>query len=170
MNNVLLAFGLTLFAGLSRGIGSAIGLFAKTMNTRLPAVSLRFSAGEMLYVSLVEILAKARDALGAAYGATPGVIRVLGAAGGSGRGGGTSPELEAGEGPGVAGQHHDSGLRLSTAWKRSKSRSLLYTQPPYSCASAPIIASVDKFPPIPACSRRAKKRSMLSADGDSSCA
>jgi ZIP family zinc transporter len=79
MNNVVLAFGLTLFAGLSTGIGSAIGFFAKTTNTRLLAVSLGFSAGVMLYVSFVEILAKARDALGAAFGATPGAWATAGA-------------------------------------------------------------------------------------------
>jgi len=72
MNNVLFAFGLTVFAGLSTGIGSAIGFFAKNTNTRLLSIALGFSAGVMLYVSFVEILGKARDALGAAYGAIPG--------------------------------------------------------------------------------------------------
>ena len=72
MNNVALAFALTIFAGLSTGIGSAIGFFAKTTNTRLLAISLGFSAGVMLYVSFVEILGKARDALGTAYGEVSG--------------------------------------------------------------------------------------------------
>jgi zinc transporter, ZIP family len=34
MNNVLLAFALTAFAGLSTGIGSAIAFFAKRTSTR----------------------------------------------------------------------------------------------------------------------------------------
>jgi ZIP family zinc transporter len=72
MNNVLFAFLLTIFAGLSTGIGSAIGFFAKTTNTRLLSIALGFSAGVMLYVSFVEILAKARDALALPYGEVRG--------------------------------------------------------------------------------------------------
>ena len=34
MDNVLLAFGLTVFAGLSTGIGSAIAFFAKTTSKK----------------------------------------------------------------------------------------------------------------------------------------
>jgi ZIP family zinc transporter len=60
-NNILLAFGLTLFAGLSTGIGSAIAFFAKKTNTGFLSLALGFSAGVMIYVSFVEILVKARD-------------------------------------------------------------------------------------------------------------
>ena len=62
-NSVLFAFGLTLFAGLSTGIGSAIAFFAKKTNTAFLSVALGFSAGVMIYVSFVEILVKARDEL-----------------------------------------------------------------------------------------------------------
>lgn len=58
---VLLAFGLTLFAGLSTGIGSAIAFFTKTTNTKFLSVSLGFSAGVMIYVSFMEILPKSID-------------------------------------------------------------------------------------------------------------
>ena len=61
--NVLIAFGLTLFAGLATGIGSVIAFFYKTTNTRFLSVSLGFSAGVMIYVSLVEIFFKAKVAL-----------------------------------------------------------------------------------------------------------
>lgn len=61
--NVIFAFGLTLFAGLCTGIGSAIAFFAKSTNTKFLSFSLGFSAGVMIYVSFVEILQKARDAL-----------------------------------------------------------------------------------------------------------
>ncbi|PLX82937.1 MAG: zinc transporter ZupT [Desulfuromonas sp.] len=61
--NVFFAFGLTLFAGLATGVGSAVALFAKRTNTRLLASALGFSAGVMIYVSFVEIFAKARDAM-----------------------------------------------------------------------------------------------------------
>ncbi len=61
--NVLLAFGLTLFAGLSTGIGSAIAFLTKTTNTRFLSVSLGFSAGVMIYISFVEILPKSMEIL-----------------------------------------------------------------------------------------------------------
>ena len=66
--NVLFAFGLTAFAGLATGIGSAIALLARHTNKRFLSASLGFSAGVMIYVSFVEILVKARDALTADVG------------------------------------------------------------------------------------------------------
>jgi len=62
------AFGLTLLAGLSTGIGGLLGIMAKTTHTRFLTGSLGFSAGVMLYVSFVEILAKARISLTDATG------------------------------------------------------------------------------------------------------
>ena len=66
--NFWFAFGLTLFAGLSTGIGSALAFFTKSTSTRFLSVSLGFSAGVMVYVSFVEILPKAQEALVPAYG------------------------------------------------------------------------------------------------------
>lgn len=66
--NVLFALGLTLFAGLSTGIGSAIAFFAKRTNTRFLAFSLGFSAGVMIYVSMTEILTKAQAELAGVLG------------------------------------------------------------------------------------------------------
>ncbi len=63
LDRILLAFGLTLFAGLSTGIGSAIAFFSKTTNTKFLSVALGFSAGVMIYVSFVEIFFKARESL-----------------------------------------------------------------------------------------------------------
>ncbi|MCA1786638.1 MAG: zinc transporter ZupT, partial [Desulfobacteraceae bacterium] len=71
---VLFAFSLTLMAGLSTGIGSALAFFAKTTNTRFLTASLGFSAGVMIYVSLVEIFVKARDALEATLGPFQGYL------------------------------------------------------------------------------------------------
>jgi len=71
---VLFAFGLTLFAGLSTGIGSALAFFNKTTNTRFLTASLGFSAGVMIYVSMVEIFVKARDALSEAAGPSLGYL------------------------------------------------------------------------------------------------
>jgi zinc transporter, ZIP family len=67
INTILFAFGLTLFAGLSTGIGSALAFFANRTNTRFLSVALGFSAGVMVYVSLVEIFAKARLSLADVY-------------------------------------------------------------------------------------------------------
>lgn len=63
MNNVLAAFLLTLLAGLATGIGSCIAFFAKKTNTKFLSVSLGFSAGVMIYVSMVEIFQEAQVAL-----------------------------------------------------------------------------------------------------------
>ena len=71
-NTILFAFGLTLFAGLSTGIGSAMAFFAKKTNTRFLSISLGFSAGVMIYVSFVEIFFKAKESLTDALGNTQG--------------------------------------------------------------------------------------------------
>ncbi|MCG8565129.1 MAG: zinc transporter ZupT [Desulfobacterales bacterium] len=71
---VLFAFSLTLFAGLSTGIGSALAFFAKKTNTLFLTASLGFSAGVMIYVSMVEIFVKARDALEATQGPVLGYL------------------------------------------------------------------------------------------------
>ena len=55
MTNVWFALGLTVFAGLATGVGSAMAFFAKKTNYRFLSVSTGFSAGVMLYVSFVEI-------------------------------------------------------------------------------------------------------------------
>ena len=68
LQNVFFALGLTLFAGLSTGIGSAIAFFAKRTNTRFLAFSLGFSAGVMIYVSMTEILTKAQAELAGSVG------------------------------------------------------------------------------------------------------
>jgi ZIP family zinc transporter len=60
---VLIAFGLTLFAGLSTGFGSALAFLAKRTNTKFLSTALGFSAGVMIYVSFVEIFPKAKDSL-----------------------------------------------------------------------------------------------------------
>ena len=62
-HTVLVAFGLTLFAGLSTGIGSLIAWTCKRTNTRFLSVALGFSAGVMIYVSFVEILAESHELL-----------------------------------------------------------------------------------------------------------
>ena len=65
---VWFALGLTVFAGLSTGIGSALAFFTKKTNETFLSAALGFSAGVMIYVSLVEIFVKARDSLEVYYG------------------------------------------------------------------------------------------------------
>lgn len=60
---ILFAFTLTLIAGLSTGIGSCIAFLAKHTNKKFLSVSLGFSAGVMIYVSMIEIFSKAQDSL-----------------------------------------------------------------------------------------------------------
>ncbi|MGV2619627.1 UNVERIFIED_CONTAM: zinc transporter ZupT [Halobacillus marinus] len=79
MENVLLAFGLTLFAGLATGIGSVLAFFTSTTNTRFLSLALGFSAGVMIYVSMVEIFFKAQDSLTSALGEVPGKWSTVGA-------------------------------------------------------------------------------------------
>ena len=69
---VLNAFLLTLFAGLSTGIGSALAFFTKKTNTKFLSISLGFSAGVMIYVSFVEIFFKAKESLVIAVGEDKG--------------------------------------------------------------------------------------------------
>jgi len=77
--DVILAFGLTLFAGLSTGIGSAIAFFTKTTNTKFLSVSLGFSAGVMIYVSFVEIFPKSVEIMTEESGLqTANILAVLG--------------------------------------------------------------------------------------------
>ncbi len=54
---------LTIFAGLSTGVGSILAILTKKTNTRFLSVSLGFSAGIMIYVSFVEIFVKSGESL-----------------------------------------------------------------------------------------------------------
>lgn len=60
--NVLFAFALTLFAGLSTGIGSIIAFVGAKDSKKFLSVGLGFSAGVMIYVSLTDIMQKALTA------------------------------------------------------------------------------------------------------------
>ena len=72
--NLIFAFALTVFAGLSTGIGSALAFFAKRTNTKLLTISLGFSAGVMIYVSFVEIFAKSKEILTTELGSQIGSL------------------------------------------------------------------------------------------------
>ncbi|NLL72050.1 MAG: zinc transporter ZupT [Clostridiales bacterium] len=79
LSNILLAFLLTLFAGLATGIGGALSLFTKKTNTKFLSLSLGFSAGVMIYVSFVEIFPQAQASLISELGVKNGNWAAVGA-------------------------------------------------------------------------------------------
>lgn len=68
MNGVWCALGLTLFAGMATGIGSAVAFTAKRTDYRFLSIATGFSAGVMLYVSFAEIFVKGVESLTACLG------------------------------------------------------------------------------------------------------
>ncbi len=79
MEGFWFAFGLTVFAGLSTGIGSFIAFFAKKTNYRFLSVSTGFSAGVMLYISFVEIFHEGLEAFTESFGPNLGEWANIGA-------------------------------------------------------------------------------------------
>jgi ZIP family zinc transporter len=75
--DIALAFLLTTLAGLSTGIGSAIAFLARHTNKKLLCLSLGFSAGVMIYVSMIELLGTARVSLTTELGSATGGWVVL---------------------------------------------------------------------------------------------
>lgn len=73
------AFALSMFAGLSTGIGSVIAIFAKKTDKNWLSVSMGFSAGVMIYVSFVDIFPKAQEYLAKELGDVPGTWATVGA-------------------------------------------------------------------------------------------
>lgn len=71
---ILQAFLLTLFAGLSTGIGSLLAFNKKATSKTFLSFALGLSAGVMIYVSFVEIFVKAKDALILDFGVKNGYI------------------------------------------------------------------------------------------------
>lgn len=63
VNNWIIALALSLFAGLSTGVGGLFVLLFKTTNKKFLSVALGFSAGIMIYISFMEILPDARGHL-----------------------------------------------------------------------------------------------------------
>ena len=56
LHQIAIAFGLTMIAGLSTGVGSILAFFTKHTNTRFLSYALGFSAGVMIFVSFVELI------------------------------------------------------------------------------------------------------------------
>jgi len=78
MSPFMRAFLLTLLAGLATGAGSLIALVAKKPTPRFLSVSLGFSAGVMIFVSLVELFNDARMQLSLIWGNQGGYMGAIG--------------------------------------------------------------------------------------------
>ena len=76
-SNFILALTLTIIAGLSTGLGGAIIIFTKKLSNRFLAASLGFSAGVMIFISLVEIFSEAKGSMVALYGEKMGNLYTL---------------------------------------------------------------------------------------------
>ncbi|WP_413226708.1 zinc transporter ZupT [Corynebacterium wankanglinii] len=60
---VAVAFGLSMFAGLATGVGGLLVALKRNPSDRFLAASLGFSAGVMVYISMVELLPQGSDTL-----------------------------------------------------------------------------------------------------------
>jgi len=75
--HIIFAFFLTILAGLSTGIGSAIAYFIKKPKMVYLSFSLGFSAGVMIYVSFVELLPRAIITIGNIMSMIPFFIGIV---------------------------------------------------------------------------------------------
>ena len=71
-HNLVLAFLATTFAGLATGVGSIIALVSRRATPRFLSVSLGFSAGVMIFVSLGELFGESVERLRAIWGGRGG--------------------------------------------------------------------------------------------------
>ena len=71
-NSLFSALFLTLLAGLSTGIGSCAALVFRHTNRKFLSICLGFSAGVMIYVSMIELFSEAKSTLVAQMGARSG--------------------------------------------------------------------------------------------------
>lgn len=67
-DNFFIAFLFTLIAGLSTGIGGLLAFVPTSDSKKFLSLSLGFSAGVMIYVSMIEIFPKAKESLAVEYG------------------------------------------------------------------------------------------------------
>lgn len=76
-HSILIAISLTLFAGLSTGIGGLIALIAKRTNTNFLSLALGLSAGVMIYVSFMEMLPHSVASFTEVFGNKKGMLFLI---------------------------------------------------------------------------------------------
>lgn len=76
-NGIAAGFLLTLIAGMATTVGSVIAFFTKSSSSKFLAWALGFSAGVMIYISFVELLAGANHNLQTSFGKSGGVYALL---------------------------------------------------------------------------------------------
>lgn len=74
VSSILFAFLLTVFAGLATGVGSLMAFYTKQTNKKFLSAALGFSAGVMIYVSMIEIFVKAKESLQTVHGSEKGYL------------------------------------------------------------------------------------------------
>lgn len=67
IQTILLAFGLTMVAGLSTGLGSVLAFFTKRTNEKFLSAALGLSAGVMIYISFMEMMPESLQLLTESY-------------------------------------------------------------------------------------------------------
>ncbi len=77
INQILIALGLTLIAGMSTGIGSLMAFMTSKTNRRFLSFALGLSAGVMVYISFMEIMPEAIDGMRLIHGEKTGMIYAL---------------------------------------------------------------------------------------------
>lgn len=77
METYIVPFLLTLMAGLSTGVGSLLAFLYKGDQKKFLSVGLGFSAGVMIYVSMIEIFQKALASLSVEYGEKQGMLLTM---------------------------------------------------------------------------------------------
>ena len=77
ISNFVFALALTMLAGLSTGVGSALAFFSKQTNTSFLSAALGFSAGVMIYVSFVELFPQALTLVAESHEHNPELSVVL---------------------------------------------------------------------------------------------
>lgn len=75
--NFINALLLTLIAGMATGVGGAIIMFVKKFSPKILSASLGFSAGVMIFISLVELFPEAQHSLGGLHGEKMGMLYTL---------------------------------------------------------------------------------------------
>lgn len=76
-HDIIIALLLTLFAGGCTGIGAMLSFFTKRDNTKLLSGAMGLSAGVMVYISFMEMMPQASEALAGVYGERPAMLWTL---------------------------------------------------------------------------------------------